>query len=357
MDNIIVDTKNLREKLVKADDTGLIAWEIGQIANRIKSNSSYKDLKDKKYTNFGSYTKGELGKSEQTIAVYIKIYLLYPEPDKLTGLLVSHLKELIRLSDAETRQAATNEVKGNPQDSDANGNIPHKKNERYTTEEIQMIVDMLESCEKRLSIEEVVNTFKEVLRQKEEKKASRQQNGYSRDKFGPAFRDMGIKECVRIADFIEREPIDEQSFVAVFCFIFECLKFECLKKVEFELSPGDKIKFDKIKFIRSPFPDGLIYVKNNRNHSEVFIEFEYETRNYFKHKHDNSEKKCDMIIAWKDNLNLNGYPEEVLMKMPPIFLVQPFLYEGKTSLYRPYLELLKQKLKAAAEKLKNIHQK
>ena len=43
MGNILIDTKRLNELLQKAEDTGLIAWEIGQKAKGIKEVKSYEN--------------------------------------------------------------------------------------------------------------------------------------------------------------------------------------------------------------------------------------------------------------------------------------------------------------------------
>lgn len=72
--NIILDTHNLKDKLKKADQTGLIAWEIGQIADRVKKARSFVNIPGKDYVIFKDYTEAELGKSESSIDNYIKIW-------------------------------------------------------------------------------------------------------------------------------------------------------------------------------------------------------------------------------------------------------------------------------------------
>lgn len=73
MSNIQVDTIQLKELLKKADDTGVIAWRIGEVAERVKEEKSYSTVKNKKYKYFEEYTQNELGKEEATIDIYIKI--------------------------------------------------------------------------------------------------------------------------------------------------------------------------------------------------------------------------------------------------------------------------------------------
>lgn len=61
--------------------------------------------------------------------------------------------------------------------------------------------------------------------------------------------------------------------------------------------------------IQSAFPDceALRRVRNGR-WQRVRIEFEYESRNFIRHRH--SVKGCDMIVCWRNNWK--GCPVEVL---------------------------------------------
>ena len=66
-----------------------------------------------------------------------------------------------------------------------------------------------------------------------------------------------------------------------------------------------ELYFLKIKGIRTRFPDGIIEFnicdsrfKTIRT-TELFVEFEFESFNYIRHKHYDSKGKCDLIVCWK----------------------------------------------------------
>ena len=61
---------------------------------------------------------------------------------------------------------------------------------------------------------------------------------------------------------------------------------------------SDKLNLT-IKRIQTEFPDCLAIDQNGK---EIKIEFEFYTINFNLHKHDIS--KCDMVIAWADDINL-----------------------------------------------------
>ena len=126
---------------------------------------------------------------------------------------------------------------------------------------------------------------------------------------------------MQLNETMENQPIDEQGVVAIFC-----LAFECIKELEFDFGNG-KVKFQKIKFVRVAFPDACIFTINNKKERrEVNVEFEFNTYNYFAHKHHIAKEKCHLIVAWEDNINVAKYPPDQIQKLPPIFLLKNFLY-------------------------------
>ena len=312
--SIIIDTNNLKEKLQKAEQTGLIAWEIGKIAKNIKENESYTSMKGKEYSVFGEYTTKELQKEEATINMYIKIYDTFPNVEDIENSLVTHLKELIRIHDKDTREFAVKLFE------ETYSSLLHEINEDpkkklFTAKEISSVVNLIKSSGK-LTEEEIKAIITEQIRLKEEKV------GKKSNKFGQS---LGITYCKKLNETIENEPIDEQGVVAIFC-----LAFECIKELEFDFGNG-KVKFQKIKFVRVAFPDACIFTINNKGvRREVCVEFEFNTYNYFAHKHHMTKEKCDLIVAWEDNINAEKYPLDQIQKLPPIFLLKNFLYNGDT---------------------------
>lgn len=57
----------------------------------------------------------------------------------------------------------------------------------------------------------------------------------------------------------------------------------------------------KIKRVQTEFPDCFIIDKDGK---EIRAEFEFKSSHFYLHKHDIT--KCDMIIAWEDDIHLHG---------------------------------------------------
>ena len=105
VNNIKADTLQLKELLSKAEETGVIAWRVGETAHRIKESNSFTSLENGKYKKFEDYTLNQLGKTEHTINIYIKIYLAF-DIDEIDSMLFTHLKEFVRIKDDRVRRVA-----------------------------------------------------------------------------------------------------------------------------------------------------------------------------------------------------------------------------------------------------------
>lgn len=77
-------------------------------------------------------------------------------------------------------------------------------------------------------------------------------------------------------------PSNEQEVVTLFAYVCKQLGYT-------------------IKRVQAEFPDCFIIDKDN---NEIRAEFEFKTNHFRLHKHDIT--KCDMVIAWEDDINLGS---------------------------------------------------
>ena len=320
MSNIRIDTKDLKEKLEKTEQTGIVAWQIGSIAHRVKENQTFRKVGNKEYLTFNDYTLGELSKGEDTIITYINIYLKFPNVEDIENLLVSYLRELIRIKDDEIMRITLKVFQELQAQTIGLGQESTEK--KYTTQEIQYVVDLIKDSKDldKKAIEKIVENVKKL---RKEQKTERQKK--KKNRHGKPLKNL--IHCIDLQDVIEYEPIDEQGFVALFC-----LCFKCLKNVYLPLVIGEQkinVKFKKIRFVRQPFTDvSFIVADNYGNEYTIYAEFEFKTSNYFLHKHHLSSENCDLVISWIDNIVIGGYPDNVLTALPPIFCVREYLMAG-----------------------------
>ena len=324
MDNsIIADTLQLKDLLSKAEETGIIAWQIGRIAYNVKESKSFKQIRDTNYKYFKDYTKDELDKTEQTINAYIEIYKAYPNPDDIASMLVTHLRELVKIKSVRIRKIATKTFK-NLQNKYILAENQQAKEKVYTTAEVKQVVNLIKNDEE-LSEDEIELAVTEVFRVKEEK-----ENSKNSHKVG---KPLEINEFPELRYLLEYEPVDEQGTVALFCLIFERIK-----KYEFDIyvnGYNERLCFDTIRFVRAKFPDASIIcrkAKDARQRRELLIEFEFISSRYWEHLF--AKDDCHMIICWEDNINGERIPQKKLDLLPPIFAIKDFLQSGKIKMIK-----------------------
>lgn len=324
MSNILIDTKRLNELLQKAEDTGLIAWEIGQKAKGIKEVKSYENLSSKKYKKFEDYCSKELNKSEATIVGYIKIFEAFEKPEDIATMLVTHLRELVKIKDKQVRATAVKIFKRQQREAVFGKVAPQTS--PFSTKEIKAVVKLLQ-VEGKITENEVEQTIQVVLETKR-----KEDNRKSYNRFGETFGEIKINE---LKETILREPIDEQGTVAIFCILFQQLKNQ---EFDFVVEESNrKIQFHQIDFVRVKFPDCRLIVKNNSSRKkelfEIMVEFEYESGNYITpHNHIISNEICHLIICWKNNIDRDKYSENQNRKIPPIISLENFVKFGKIEL-------------------------
>jgi hypothetical protein len=139
--------------------------------------------------------------------------------------------------------------------------------------------------------------------------------------------------------------------VGLFCTIFPIIKnndltIKCLDYLNFLEIPKKyqyKLNFKKIKGIRTRFPDAIIeldicdfQLKIIRT-TELFVEFEFESFNYIRHKHYDSQEKCHLIVCWKHEelsqwKNWKNLYYNNAKPLPFILSVENLLKTGKINL-------------------------
>lgn len=85
-------------------------------------------------------------------------------------------------------------------------------------------------------------------------------------------------------------PTNEQEIVFLFAYICKELGYT-------------------IKRLQTEFPDCILMDRDNK---ELRAEFEYASSNFILHKHPIS--KCDIVIAWKDDINLKDKIKVIALK-------------------------------------------
>lgn len=314
MSSITQDTTILKELLKKADDTGIIAWKIGELSERVKTERSYLSIPNVKYKRFEHYTQSELNKEEATIDIYIKIKQSF-KLEEIGNILYSHLKQLVRLRDDITRKTAIKALKVIQNQYVQEKDIV-KKEKLFTEENIKNVVDILLKSE--LTTEKEVNII--ILEVLEVKKKQQQQKKV--DKVG---KDLKLSFFKELEDIISHEPIDEQGTVALFCLLLPYIRKE---KFKIRIENRDReISFNKIQFIRSRFPDACLSCLENTKKAElnhlIKIEFEFLSHSYV--DHITSKEDCHLIMCWESNISREKYPTHIF---PPIIEIKSILKTG-----------------------------
>ncbi|TAE00788.1 MAG: hypothetical protein EAZ97_05045 [Bacteroidetes bacterium] len=310
--DINADTANLKNLLDRADETGSIAWRIGEIASRIWKGKTYEQLKIK---TFGEYTKEKFRKTEDTVDVYIDIYSNF-KFDEVSDMLFSHLREFVKIKETKIRNIAIQTFRDLRSKYIKSKSLEEKAHV-FTTEEIKKVVKIIsisKSEQSRLEddiVKEIVTEVFNIKRAKEETKP---------DKHGKEFKYPNFTEVLGNMAF---EPIDEQGTVALFCLLFSELKKYHFTKI------GKTMSFSKIVFVRSRFPDACIYCHDHTDRFSyaIMAEFEFKSKSY--EDHLLSKEPCQLIICWENNLNREIYRQG----FPPIISLKNFLETGKINMF------------------------
>ena len=328
-------------KLIKEEKEkgkGKIAWTIGKMLSELKQQRSEKVKKPDflaNFESFDSYVLKTFALSKLQTENYIKIFNGITASHLITKkMAISHLEEVIVLKDKKAieellKTLGEMELEMEKEKENKNGkySVPYNRqiiasivsqyenylqkqsNNKKSNDNLPPSSDDSSESNKNEKSTEIDFNFLEALNteisdyesQREQKKNQRS------DIWGP---DLKTSYFPEIENIYSKEPIDEQGLVGLFCTIFPIIKsqktIKCLDYLKFlQLSGTQELKFLKIKGIRTRFPDAIIefafsdYKFTKEKRTELFIEFEFESYNYIRHKHYDSEEKCNLIVCWK----------------------------------------------------------
>lgn len=314
------NTSTLRELFKKADNSGKIAWDIGDLLLVNYENRFYLN----EYKNFEDYTEKEFGKTGQTARTYISIRKRFEWGDISENMLVTHLKAIADFEDSYVGNIVLKALKTVATEED--GKDPKISKTIPSTKDIDLSLKLLSKAN-RLDEKQAVQTLKAVAEESKKSTSKKKKKKSKEEKFGEKLVSDGIPE---IANLFENEPIDEMGTVALFCILFPFIK-----GLEFKLGV-EKLSFESFQYVRAPFPDSSIRVKELKARNQRFkylkIEFEFESYNFIKHKHfeDSKFEECKLIVCWKDNIVGNKViPIGLKERLPAIIEISDILKSGK----------------------------
>ena len=281
----VTQTQKLRELIGKVGNSGRSAWKAGEILKRVRDEK----LLEREYKSFEDYTRKEFAIKESTATAYIRIHENFVYDHISPIMLVTHLKTIADVPDAAIKESILLTLR--QEEARAGARTGDKL--PYNNEVVQTIVDVAAKGTSVTNIREIAEAV--IADQNEDKKQSPK-----RDRFGPPLQSPGMPDAkLRY----ENEPIDEMGVVALFCSIFDGLK-----KIPFEFEVDksgrlEQILFRNLKFVRTAFPDACVRCTSNHRKTEfeLHVEFEFESKNYWKHGHRHSPRHCDLVVCWEDN--------------------------------------------------------
>ncbi len=348
MNTLTQDTNTLKTLIALAEKTGKASIEAGKILSNIKNKKLY----ESQYKNFSDYVVVALKISETKANLYINVYQNFDSfgLDKdyevlFSNILVSHLDVLLDLGKNNINMKTTLSA---IQDFLIEKKDQKKENLRpnFETTDIFLLVNLIKDIEDEENKEKIKKLLKDIVDKSSEYKNQKQKNDkifkeinesqheilsspkkYSYDKFGKPLKCNFFEDLENI---IENEPVDEQGFVALFCYLFNMLKntsFQLFEKIFY---------FESIFLVRSGYPDAIIRLKQQKNiFSIIKVEFEFQSSRFLRDKHlEKSDERCDLIICWEHDLKgttiekyLKKLPQH--KKFPQIISIKDVLETGK----------------------------
>lgn len=321
-------------KLIKQDkEKGKTAWTIGKMLSELKGQRSAQVKKPDLLANFEkdfeSYVSETFGLSKPQTEIRIAIYKGIKDSDLITKeMAISHLEQVIRLDDEKAREELLKTLrKMENENKNEKYKVPYtakiiasivsqyenylqkQSNNKKSNDNLPLFSDDSSESNKNKESREIDFNFLEALNTQisDYESQSEQKKNQRSDIWGPDIKTSYFPE---IENIYSKEPIDEQGLVGLFCTIFPIIKsqnltIKCLDYLEFlQISGTQELIFFKIKGIRTRFPDAIIEFAffnkfRQEKRTELFIEFEFESFNYIRHKHYDSEEKCHLIVCWK----------------------------------------------------------
>lgn len=320
-------------------EKGKTAWTIGKMLSQLKEQRSAKvkqpDLLANFEKKFESFVSEIFGLSKPQTEIRIAIYNGIKKSDLITKkMAISHLEQVIRLDDKKAREELLETLrKMENENKNEKNSVPYnatiiasivsqyekslqkQSNNKKSNYNLPLFSDDSsesnkneESTERDFNFRDALNTeISDYESQIEQKKNQRS------DIWGLDLKPSHLQE---IESLYAKQPIDEQGLVGLFCTLFpilktnnlniQCLDFLKFLKVDKIHQRPCQLNFSKIKGIRTRFPDASIEfnicdrnVKTPLGTTELFVEFEFESYNYIRHKHYEDEGKCHLIVCWK----------------------------------------------------------
>lgn len=323
------DTEQLRQLISQVDNSGVSAWNAGDLLKVVKDKRGY--ITD--FKNFENYTKQEISINPQTANNYIVIREKFTKEEIGNLMLVTHLRVIAEIENPQMRKLVLKTFKEREKKEQTN---PQTEN-TYKTKlsdiigTVTMVLDNGNTELQEHEIEKIIeiNIEKGKEEARKRKRAKRQKKATDeKPLFGSQFKSDFFKD---VSALIENEPIDEMGVVALFCIMFQSLRgtqFEWKKEI---------LTFVAIKYVRVQFPDACIRCKTfgvKKKNCELDIEFEFESYNYVRHRHMNSTKNCDLIICWTDNAKTDDKLKDnpTVKKMPPVLSLKNCFETGEIEL-------------------------
>ena len=309
-------TKQLKKLFATADNTGRIAWDIGDRLQSIKENKYYSTW----YATWEGYCRTEFNKSAQTIRTYLRIRERFPHRELIAQhVLVTHLTVIANFANQAVGNRVLEALTALYQELQTQEVYSKRV---ATAEVISIVLSWVASLGEEADVEQIKRILRQVNAQKRQRTTTKRG-----DLFGSLLKSEAFPS---LSDCFENEPVDEMGTVALFC-----LLFPRLRGMRFRWN-GEIVALESIQYVRSAFPDASLRVRRLAPGREVCqyrsIEFEYQASNYILHKHhkDPEAEKCKLIICWKDNLNeLPESPD----KTPPVLEIKEVLRTGEIVLH------------------------
>ena len=324
--NLEKDTEQLKQLISQVDNSGVSAWEAGDLLIVVKDREEYIS----NYKTFENYTKTAVGINPQTANSYIAIRRNFTKEEIGSIMLVTHLRVIAEITNDKLRKLVLEKIK----EKEVQNSENEEKYKTTVSDIVGTVTMVMDSEDYNLTEEEVEEIININIEKGKEQSRKRKQNKkkkkalHKKDSFGDPFTSKHFKE---ISELFENEPINEMGVVGLFC-----IMFRSLKDIPFEWE-SEKITFSAIKYIRTAFPDANIRCKSvgrRKINFELDIEFEFESYNYIRHKHLKSTKNCDLIICWTDNARnderIKKHPS--VKKLPPILSLKDCFDTGRIEL-------------------------
>lgn len=300
-------TKKLKTLIKRAKNSALDAWNAGEILNTV-----FQDYFDKDEYKFDNYTNKEFGITLVTAIKYIDLYHKIDKKMITENMLVTHLYPLLNVDNVSLRVQLL-EIICSMKD----------KQKKITGKDVDEIINLIDISGNIKTKDDIEKEFVKIIDENIHRRAV---SRYSYDRKGKPIKSNYFSEAINL---FPNSPIDEQGLVGLFCSMFSLLK-----EKEFRMGKY-LVKFERVEYVRTEFPDGQITAVNVKNPDEIItinVEFEYESRNYIRHGHHKvKNKKCDLIICWHNDLDEDKNYEG----MPMILSIKKVLNEGKIELINP----------------------